>query len=217
MQITWHGHSCFTLKGSKATVVTDPYDSTKLGLKLPSLSADLVTCSHTHPGHHSPDKVSGTKLYFDEPGEYEVHEVPFTGVASWHNSKDEEDRGPNTIFAFTIDDLNVCHLGDLGHVPTTDQIDQMGDVDILLLPVGGVTTLSVKKTKELIEKIDPRVVIPMHYQLPGLKYTLGSLDEFLKELGLTAPEKLATLKIEKKDLPKDDEGLKLILLDAILA
>ena len=216
MQIVWHGHSCFTLKNSKTTVITDPYSS-EIGLKLPKLTANIVTCSHNHPGHNNFKELNGDFLLFDCPGEYEAKEVAITGVASWHNPKDEKDRGPNTIFSFTIDGLNICHLGDLGHVLTAEQNDEIGDVDILLVPVGGVSTLNTKKVSELIDKIDPRIVIPMHYKMPSLKFELGSLEDFIKELGVPVAKRETTLKIEKKDLPKDDEDLQLVVLEAILA
>jgi L-ascorbate metabolism protein UlaG (beta-lactamase superfamily) len=217
MQITWHGHSCFTIKNGTGTVVTDPYDPATLGLKLPSLSANIVTVSHSHPGHSNSKAIEGKPLVFDTPGEYEASEIAVIAVPSWHNAKDKEDRGPNIIFSFSFEDINICHLGDLGHVLTAEQNDQLGDVDVLLVPVGGVNTLEIKKTKELIEKIAPGIVIPMHYKIPGLKYELGSLDDFLKEMGIPAQEKQTTLKIEKKDLPKEDEDFLIIPMEPVLA
>ena len=186
MEIIWHGHSCFTIKGKNATVVTDPYG--EIGLKLPKLKADFVTVSHDHESHNNTAAIEGEPQIFDWPGEYEKSGVLFTGISAFHapESAGEEGikRGRNTIFHLEVDDIKLCHLGDLGHKLTDAMIEMIGDVDILLIPVGGGTALDAKKAHEVVEQIDPRVVIPMHYKIDGLKREdLAPLDVFMKEVG----------------------------------
>lgn len=204
MQITWNGLSCFTIKTKTATIVTDPFNE-EIGLTLPPLKAEIVTISHDHKGHNNAAAVSGDPMVLDWPGEYDIKDVAITGLQTFHNSKEEDDKGPNTVFNFFAEELFVCHLGDLGHVLTTDHVDELGRVDILMLPVGGANCISVKKAKEIIEKLDPSVVIPMHYKQPKLKRDdLEPLGTFFTEIGVTMPEAVEELKITKRELQLED-------------
>jgi len=189
MEIIWHGQSCFTLKGSKVTIVTDPYGD--IGLKLPALKADILTVSHDHIDHNNIDAVEGAPQLFDWPGEYEAGGVMMTALEAFHYRKSEEEdektasRGKVLIFHLEIDDIKVCHLGDLGHKLTDEMVEAIGDVDILLIPAGGDSTIDHKTAHQVIEQIDPRIVIPMHYKIPGLKVEadLQDVTPFLKEMG----------------------------------
>lgn len=187
MEIIWHGQSCFTIKGANATVVTDPY-SEELGLKRPKLKADLVTVSHGHFDHNHTEGIEGDPRVFDWPGEYECKGVLLTAVPSFHYAESEGEegkkRGNNLMFHFEIDGIRIVHLGDLGHRLTDEMIQELGDVDIVLVPIGGVYTVDHKKAHEIVEQIDPRVVIPMHYKIEGLKVEeLAGLEPFAKEVG----------------------------------
>ena len=189
MEITWHGQSCFTLKGNKITVVTDPYG--EIGLKLPKLTADILSISHDHTDHNNIKAVEGEPRVFDWPGEYEAGEVMMTAIECFHYKKSEEEdekvasRGKSLIFFFEIDGIRVCHLGDLGHKLTDDMVQAIGDIDILLIPVGGGNTIDHKTAHQVIEQIDPRIVVPMHYQIDSLKVDaeLQNVEPFLKEVG----------------------------------
>ena len=147
MEITWYGHSCFRLRDRKATVVTDPYDKS-IGYSLPRIRADIVTLSHDHPHHTYVRGVKGDPKVISGPGEYEVKGVFITGIPTFHDKKKGSVRGRNTVFLFDFDDLTVCHLGDLGHVPTQSQVELLNDIDVLLIPVVKVDSIG-KLFKEM--------------------------------------------------------------------
>ena len=205
MQITWHGYACFTIKGKKATLVTDPYHPDVLALPKPKLSADIVTISHDHAGHNNSAGVAGEPKVFDWPGEYEALEVVVEGIPTFHNPRDAESLGANTVFSIIIDGLRLCHLGDLGHKLTSEQASEIGGVDVLFIPVGGHVTIDAKKAREVVEQISPSLVVPMHYQQDGLKADLDELSLFLKEMGSEVIERVDMLKINsKRDLVEAD-------------
>ncbi|RME84135.1 MAG: lactamase [Caldilineae bacterium] len=209
MEITWYGLSCFRLRVRGMTVVTDPYNGS-FGLTLPRLRANVVTVSHDVPGHNHVAGVRGHDHVFSGPGEYEVNGVFITGVATYHKGKKGE-RERTTAFVYEFDDLTVCHLGDMGVLPDREQVEILSEADVLLLPVGGGDTLDAAKAVEVITELDPRVVIPMHYALPGLKLKLDSVDKFLKEMGVPRPEPLSVLKLGRSNLT--GEETEVILLE----
>lgn len=183
-EIVWLGHASFRLKSKDATIITDPYDKS-LGLGNPGQKADIVTVSHNHPHHNAVATVKGDPMVIYGPGEYEVRGVFITGVWSYADAKKGEETGRNTIFLFHLDDLLVCHLGSLGHTLNSQQLEAIGDVDVLLVPVGGSSaSLSANKASEVISQIEPKVVIPMHYSIGKETLEMDSLDKFTKEMGL---------------------------------
>jgi L-ascorbate metabolism protein UlaG (beta-lactamase superfamily) len=183
-EIVWLGHASFRLKSKDATIVTDPYDKS-LGLGNPGQRADIVTVSHRHPHHDAVATVKGDPMVIDGPGEYEVRGVFITGVWSYADAQKGEERGRNIIFLFHLDDLIVCHLGSLGHTLNSQQLEAIGGVDVLLVPVGGSNaSLSATKASEVISQIEPKVVIPMHYSIGKETLEMDSLDKFTKEMGL---------------------------------
>ncbi len=213
MEIAWYGHACFRLKDRNITVVTDPYDKT-LGLPLPRPKADIVTISHSVPHHNYIAGVKGEFKVIDSPGEYEVGGVFVTGihlVAPQQKGSDATTAAENNIFVFYMDDLAICHLGDLGHVPTQNQVEDMGSIDVLLVPVGGQNALNAVQAAEVISLIEPQIVVPMHYSLPGLIVKLDPVDKFLKEMGLTKADTVDTMKLTKANLPEETQ---IVLLEA---
>ena len=209
MDIDWFGLSCFRLRTRDATVVADPYEKS-VGLKLPRPRADIVTVSHNHKGHDNSDGVAGDPKLVNGPGEYEISNVFITGVQTFHDKRNGKDRGKNTVYAINIEGLNVCHLGDIGHVPTQEQADAIGEVDILLLPVGGGNALNASDAAEVVSLFDPMVVIPMHYRVPDLAFKLDPLDKFIKEIGMKAPAPVESYSIKKDGLPKE---MQIVILD----
>jgi L-ascorbate metabolism protein UlaG (beta-lactamase superfamily) len=179
----WLGHASFRLKSKDATIITDPYDKS-LGLGSPGQRADIVTVSHDHPHHNAVATVKGDPMVIAGPGEYEVRGVFITGVWSFADDEGGKKRGRNNIFLFHLDDLVVCHLGALGHTLSPQQLEAIGDVDVLLVPVGGNVSLSAGKASEVISQVEPRVVIPMHYSTGRETLQMDSLDKFTKEMGL---------------------------------
>ena len=208
MEITWYGHSCFRLtERNYATVVTDPFDSKAIGYDALKLRSDIVTVSHDAPGHNNPDAVKGTSHVIDGPGEFEIGGVFITGVQSdsgasgKKRSKDDSPR--NTIYVFDYDGITVAHLGDLRQTPTQSEIESLGTVNVVLVPVGGGGGLNAAKAAEIISLIEPNLVIPMHYATPATKVSLDSLNKFIKEMGLTKPATQSSLKVTRSSLPNE--------------
>lgn len=209
MYITWLGQSCFKLQdkigADGVTLVTDPYGD-EIGLKMPHFEAGIVTVSHGHFDHNNTGALRGKPFVIDTAGEYDVKGVFIEGVASWHDDKNGGERGRNIIYRIEMEDISITHLGDLGHILDAKQLEKLEGTDILLVPVGGKYTINAAKAVEVISQIEPRIVIPMHYKLPGLKAEVDGVDKFIKELGLK-PRQEDKLKIFKKDLPAEDMEL----------
>jgi len=214
MFITWLGHSCFKIQiknnDREVILVTDPFEK-GIGLKVPRVNGDIVTVSHNHYDHNNVSAVKNNPFVINSPGEYEVKNVFVTGIQSFHDNKEGKDRGLNTIYRIESEGLSLAHLGDLGHILDTEQLEKLEDIDILMVPVGGKYTLNAKEAVEVVNQIEPRIIIPMHYKVKGLKINIEPVDKFLKEMGIKSTEKLNKLKIIKKDLPQEE--LKVILLE----
>ena len=202
MDIIWYGHACFRIKDRTATIITDPFDKS-IGLSPSGLKGDIVTVSHGHPGHANVKAVKGGPFVIDGPGEYEVNNVFITGIRSFHDDGSGREWGKNTIFIFEMDGLRVCHLGDLGHIPNQSQVEALGDISVLLIPVGGGTSLKASQATEVVSLLEPGIVVPMHYMLAGLTYKLDPVSKFLRELGVTAVEEQDALKVSASSLPEE--------------
>lgn len=206
MDITWLGHSAFKVKGKTATIAIDPYDSDSVGLKLPKVEADIVTISHDHSDHNFLQGVAGHSFVATGPGEYEIKGISFVGTASWHDDKQGSERGKNTIYTFNIDGLSLCHLGDLGQESLTEaQVDEIGQVDVLIIPVGGVYTIDAATAAKVVAQLEPKVVIPMHYKDPELKLDLEPVENFLKEMSKENIEPQAKYSVTAEKLPEELE------------
>lgn len=205
MQIIWRGQSCFQItsqigKNNLVNIVIDPFDET-IGLRIPKLEADILLVSHNHYDHNNIKAVEGDPFLVDGPGEYEVKGIFIQGIDSYHDSSFGKERGLNTIYIIETEEMKICHLGDLGQKELTDeQIEKIIEVDILMIPVGGIFTISAKEAMKIISQIEPKIVIPMHYCLPKLKVKLEDLDKFLKAMGIKKIEPLLKLSIKKKDV-----------------
>jgi len=179
MKITWFGHACFLIEMEGIRIVTDPFDET-VGYPIPNVTADVVTESHQHFDHNAHHLVRGNFRLIKEAGEYEIGKVKVKGIETYHDTKSGRERGKNIVFVFEGEGMRVCHLGDLGHVPTNDQVRSIGEVDVLLVPVGGTFTIGPKEAREVVNLIKPTVTIPMHYKTRYLKFNLLPVDDFLK-------------------------------------
>ncbi len=205
MEITWLGHSCFKIKGRKTILVTDPYDKS-IGLNLPKTQADIVTVSHDHHDHNNVQAILGDPKVVDGPGEYEIKKVVIYGISSFHDQKQGAERGSNTIYLIEFDGLRLCHLGDLGHNLTDSELEEINGVDVLMIPVGGVYTIDAELSSKIINEIEPRVVIPMHYKTS--KTTLKDLDpidKFCKEMGISKKQEEEKLVINYGKIPEEME------------
>lgn len=207
MELTWYGLSCFRITDrGMATIVTDPYDA-KLGLPALKVKGDVVTVSHDADGHNYFNGVSGHEHVLNGPGEYEIGGVFINGIASPRKSVEDT---KNTMFVFEYDGISVAHLGDLDRVLTQNQIDALGQVNVLLIPVGGGNTLSAAQASEMVSMIEPNIVIPMHYAQKGLKLELSDVDRFLKEMGVSEVEAESSLRLTRTSLP--EEGTQVAML-----
>ena len=200
MNISWLGHSCFRIKGSQATVITDPYAPT-LGYSLGNPTANIVTVSHQHPGHSYVQGIDGDARLVAGPGEYEISDVLIIGIATFHDEEKGGKRGKNTVYLMEIDDLSVCHLGDLGHVLTSEQMEELDNVDVLLLPLGGVSTIDAPIAAEVVRQLKPAVVVPMHYKTEALNRELEPVERFFKEMGIEEVNSQPKLSLTKSSLP----------------
>lgn len=207
MEITWYGHSCFRLtERNYATVVTDPFDNKSIGYDALKLRSDIVTVSHEMPGHNNIDAVKGTSHVINGPGEFEIGGVFITGVQSegGGGGRKKKDNAPrNTVYVFDYDGITVAHLGDLKQTPTQSEIESLGTVNVVLVPVGGGGALNAAKAAEVISLIEPNLVIPMHYSTPDARLSLDSLNKFLKEMGLSKVETQPSVKVTRSGLPNE--------------
>lgn len=205
MEITYIGHSSFKLKGKNATVITDPYDPDKTGLKFPKVTADVVTISHAHSDHNYGKGVDENELVVSGPGEYEYKGVKIFGISSFHDAENGTKRGKNTIYRFVIDKISIVHLGDLGHKLSEKQVDSLGDIDVLLIPVGGKYTITAQEAAAIVSQVEPKIIIPMHYKREGLNESafgeLMGVDQFLKEMGKSEIVPQPKLVLTKDKLP----------------
>lgn len=211
MDIYWYGQACFRLKGKNASVVIDPYDPDFTGLKLPKdLQSNVVLTTHDHKDHNFVSAVTGSQstepMKFSEPGEYEVSGVVITGIDSFHDNSGGTERGKNIIFHLLFDNLDIVHLGDLGQTKLTEsQIADIGQTDILLIPVGSIYTIDSKQASDIVSQLEPRIIIPMHYKIEGLKFELEGVDSFLKEMGAENVSPQPKLSITKEKLPEEPQ------------
>jgi len=204
MEIVWLGHSCFRLRSREGVVLTDPCGPAS-GYSIGKPTADIVTISHDHPGHNHRNAVAGKPIFIDAPGEYEIAGVFIAGVPTFHDAHKGAERGKNLAYVIEMDELRLCHLGDLGHLPTSDQLEEMSGVDVLLVPVGGHSALDATQAAEVVSILEPRVVIPMHYLTPQATANLDSLQRFLKEMGLADAEPVARLSLTRSTLPHETQ------------
>ena len=204
MDIVWLGHSCFRLKSREGSVIVDPYHES-LGSSLGKLKADVVLVTHDHAGHNNVTAVSEFRKVVSGPGEYEVRDIMIHGIRTYHDDQDGALRGKNTAYLIRMDGVVVCHLGDLGHLLSSSQADELDDVDVLLIPVGGESTIGPGEAVEIIGSIDPRIVIPMHFQVDGIRPDLDTADRFLREMGAAGVQAVTRLVVNRSNVPEDTQ------------
>jgi len=200
MEINWLGHSCFRFRGSHATIITDPFPP-NLGYSLGKPTARLVTVSHQHPSHSYVQGVGGEPKVVSGPGEYEISGVFIIGLATFHDNEEGKKRGKNTVYFMEMDGVSFLHLGDIGHTLSADKVGELGEIDVLLVPVGGVSTIDATAAAEMVRQLEPKIVIPMHYKTPALNWELDPVDKFLKEIGAGETKSQFKLSVTASNLP----------------
>lgn len=204
MTITWYGQSCFKIDTREAVLAIDPF-SKEIGLTPPRFHADIVLVTHSHANHANAGTFPGEPMVIAGPGEYEMKGIMIHGIPTFHDAHQGKKRGPNTAFRITAEGISIAHLGDFGESSLRPEtLSALGDVDVLLVPVGGTYTVDAEAAAGLVAQIEPRLVIPMHYGLPGLKVKLAPVEAFLKAVGASGAERLEKLNVKKKDLPETE-------------
>jgi len=208
MHIIWYGQSCFQIntsqnKSEKSVILINPF-SKETGLRLPKIKADIVLFTHKSEYLLKPKEVPGSHFLITGPGEYESREIFIEGIAN-----------KSTFYTIETEKMRLCHLGGLGEKElTSEQLDRIGNIDILMIPVGGMGIISWKEALGIVSQIDPRIVIPMNYQIPKLKLSgkekLEGVDKFLKGMGKQTIEFQDKLVIKHKDLSQD--GVEIVVL-----
>jgi L-ascorbate metabolism protein UlaG (beta-lactamase superfamily) len=195
MEITWYGFSCFRImERAMAAVVTDPYDHKEVGFNPLRLKADIVTVSQDVPAHNQLSAVKGDPYIIQGPGEYEVGGVFITAIET-NGTKRRSNEPRNMLCLIDIEGVTIAHLGAMKRMPTQTQVEALGPVHVALVPVGGADALSAAKAAEVINLLEPSIVIPMAYHVEGTKMTLDPLAKFLKEMGLSDVEPQDSLKV----------------------
>ncbi|MEN6479799.1 MAG: MBL fold metallo-hydrolase [Anaerolineales bacterium] len=202
MEIVWYGHACFRLRGRGSAVVTDPFRS-DLGYELPRLTGTVVTISHDHSYHNEARVVRGSPYVITGPGDYEIGGVFITGIRTNAEPKTTPPNLRNTAYVIEIEGLNICHLGNLLDVPTQQQAEDLGPIDVLLLPVGGNSTLPAARAVEVVNVLEPRIVVPMMFRTADLHADLGPVESFLTEMAIDEVQTEELLKLTKSDLPEE--------------
>ncbi|MBA7598683.1 hypothetical protein ES703_05702 [subsurface metagenome] len=181
MKIKWLGHAAFLIASdANIKIITDPYQSGG-GIKYNSITegANYVTISHEHSDHNYVDSIRGNPIIIRGVGTHQKEHFTFKGFASFHDDRNGRLRGENTIFCFNIDDIKICHLGDLGHLLSENKIEEIGEVDVLLIPVGGTYTIDANQATEFCKKINPKIIIPMHFKTPKLDFPITDVRPFI--------------------------------------
>jgi L-ascorbate metabolism protein UlaG (beta-lactamase superfamily) len=207
MKVKWLGHSCFliTSKGG-VRIVSDPY-AVGGGINYSPIkeTADVVVVSHDHGDHSNVSAVQGKPEVVKGSSTKTTKGIQFKGVSSYHDASQGEQRGSNTIFCFNVDDLRLCHLGDLGHALSPAQVNEIGAVDILFIPVGGFFTIDGNVASQVCDQLRPKVVIPMHFRTPKCAYPIGGVEDFLKGKKNVRRVEGSEVEFEREDLPAATE------------
>ena len=209
MKIQWWGHSAFVLTAQNDKIVlTDPYESgcynNTFNYAPITVSADIVTASHSHPDHFT-RKLNGNPKVITKKGNYETGGIKVKGVAAFHDANQGRDRGANIIFVYEIDGIRIVHLGDIGHTLSQKELDEIGLVDILLVPVGGHFTIDADQASDVAGSLKPKITMPMHYKTEVLDFPIAGVDSFIR--GKKGVKKLASseVSITKEALPTEPE------------
>lgn len=215
MKVKWLGHACFLITSkSGLKVITDPY-AVGGGIDYSPIKemADVVVVSHDHGDHNNVSVVQGKPEVVKGSGTKTVKGMRFKGVATSHDASQGQQRGLNTVFCFAMDDLKLCHLGDLGHVLSPGQVAEIGAVDILFVPVGGFFTIDAVVASQVCNQLKPKVAIPMHFKTPKCAYPIADVEDFLKGKKSVRRVVGSEVEFERKDLPT---GIEIVLLQPAL-
>lgn len=207
MNISWYGYRCIRIEAKEGSVLVDPFDPKEIGLRGPAIKDDLVLVSAFAPGKAVLERINDEAFVVSGPGEYERKGIAVRGIQSWADSQQGRELGLSTIYCIVAEELSVCHLGATGQDKLTDeQLEAIGDPDVLIIPVGRQSALDAKAAAEIATQIEPKIIIPVQFAISGAAYDADKLEKFVKEIGLPV-EKMDKLRITKKILPVDQTRL----------
>lgn len=200
MVIQWYGQSCFKISSGDIVIAIDPF-SKDIGLAPPRFRADILLVTHEHYDHNNVDTIPDGVFIINGPGEYETKGVYVEGISTFHDAKEGKERGLNTMYKILVEDIKLLHMGDFGEEALREEtFEAVGDIDILMIPVGGKYTIDGEGAAAIVKQLEPRYVIPMHYKTHGLKVSLDSADIFLKEMGVKNAATQEKFVVKKKDI-----------------
>lgn len=205
LKIRWHGHACFEIT-NEVTLVTDPHDGKSIGIHAPNVVGDIILVSHDHYDHNSIKSVEKDDSKIVTDGRKRtISNVQINGFDSYHDECKGEKRGSNIIYKFISDGIKFCHLGDLGHSLDETTVQQIGDIDILFIPIGGTYTIDAERAWDLVNIIKPKITVPMHYKIEGLSLPIAGVDPFLEKNKFKILKVGNEIDIEKEELPTEPE------------
>ena len=214
MVITWYGQSCFKIQSGDLVIVTDPFGK-DIGMTPPRFKADVVIVTHEHFDHNNVDSIPEGAFIVRGPGEYEIKGIAITGIPTFHDKSQGKERGRNTVYVIEMEEMRMAHLGDFGEGEIRPEtLEAMGEVDILFVPVGGTYTIDAETAAEVVNAIEPKIVIPMHFAIPGVKVKLDGASDFLKEMGVKTQSAEERLTIKKKD-SSESESTRVVVLKTV--
>ncbi|MEX2425734.1 MAG: MBL fold metallo-hydrolase [Thermomicrobiaceae bacterium] len=208
-EITWYGHACFAIRSGDVVVLMDPVP-TESGYDMGRPTANIVTVSHDHQGHSALDSIEPGYRLINGPGEYEIQEVLINGIQTYHDGERGKKLGKNTVYVVELEDIVICHLGDIGHVLTDQQVELISTVDVLLVPVGGGPMMSASQAAEVVAQIDPGIVIPMQFRTERGDFEREPVEGFIREMASAGHETLERLRVRKSDI---GETTKVVVLE----
>lgn len=209
VRIRWHGHACFEIvSGDGLSIVIDPHDGSSIGIKPPEVKADIVLISHNHFDHNAYRVVSkpSTQVVMAKKGEFQIgphNEIKVRGIMAYHDKYRGRRRGSVIMYKLTVDNLDILHMGDVGHILTAEQVSEVGSLDIALIPVGGTFTIGPEEAWRILEVLKPRIAIPMHYWIPGINLPLHSVDDFINR----ASEGWKVVRVDSNEVSVTKEAL----------
>ena len=210
MIIQWFGHSSFLIIASNGTkIITDPYNPGAYGEtfthKPIEIPPDIVTVSHDHADHSYTEGLPGQFSIISKPGSTIVKGITFKGIETYHDAEEGSTRGKNVVFCMSIDSVRICHLGDLGQMPTPIQAEHIGSVDILMIPVGGHFTIDAEEADRVIDLLHSKIVIPIHFRNDKVNFPIAPVDEFLRGKQNVRTFNSSGFEISKEMLPEQRE------------
>jgi len=206
LDLTWLGHACFRLRGREVTILTDPYEGADWGYPPVATTANVVTISNDHPHHAGVSGIEGRPRVLRGPGEYEIGGALIWGVRTVQRKSDGQRMPKNTAFVIQLEELTVCHLGDLSDAPLSpEELSRIKDADVLLVPVGGNCTINATQAAAVVAQVEPKLIVPMHYATEETRgfLALDEIERFCKELGATETTPRARLSVTPSSLPSE--------------